>query len=67
SPSFVPKPSSFRFLYTLFIALDVCFRLKRWLVSNELRDPDLGSGWAYMVETTKYREYLRGVTDQKEV
>ncbi|KAJ7020502.1 hypothetical protein C8F04DRAFT_1274966 [Mycena alexandri] len=56
-----------RFLYTLFIALDACFRLKRRLVSNELRDPDLGSGWAYMVETTKYREYLRGVTDQKEM
>ncbi|KAJ7025958.1 hypothetical protein C8F04DRAFT_1190993 [Mycena alexandri] len=56
-----------RFLYTLFIALDACFRLKRRLVSNELRDPDLGSGWAYMVDTGPYREYLRGVTDQKDM
>lgn len=56
-----------RFLYTLFLALDACFRLKRRLVSSELRDPDLGSGWAYMVTTAPYREYLRTVTDQKEV
>ncbi|KAF7343817.1 CxC2 domain-containing protein [Mycena sanguinolenta] len=54
-----------RFLYTLFLALDACFRLKRRLVSSELKDPDLGSGWAYMVETQRYREYLRGVTSQK--
>ncbi|KAJ6473046.1 hypothetical protein C8R45DRAFT_1103639 [Mycena sanguinolenta] len=56
-----------QFLYTLFIALDACFRLKRRLVSSELKDPDLGSGWAYMVDTDPYREYLRGVTTQKEM
>lgn len=56
-----------RFLYTLFISLDTCFRLKRRLISSKLKDPDLGSGWAYMVETDPYREYLRSVTDQKEV
>ncbi|KAJ7429368.1 hypothetical protein B0H11DRAFT_1768371 [Mycena galericulata] len=56
-----------RFLYTLFLALDACFRLKRRLVSSELKDPDLGPGWAYMVETEPYRAYLRGVTDQKEM
>ncbi|KAJ7470638.1 hypothetical protein FB451DRAFT_1400216 [Mycena latifolia] len=56
-----------RFLYTLFIALDACFRLKRLLVSSELRDPDLGSGWGYMVDTGPYCEYLRTVTDQKEM
>ncbi|KAJ7441787.1 hypothetical protein B0H11DRAFT_2251850 [Mycena galericulata] len=56
-----------RFLYTLFLALDACFRLKCRLVSSELKDPDLGPGWAYMVETEPYRAYLRGVTDQKEM
>ncbi|KAJ6467408.1 hypothetical protein C8R45DRAFT_1171845 [Mycena sanguinolenta] len=55
-----------RFLYTLFLALDACFRLKRRLVSSELKDPDLGPGWAYMVDTGPYREYLRDVTPQKE-
>ncbi|KAJ7441783.1 hypothetical protein B0H11DRAFT_2251843 [Mycena galericulata] len=52
---------------TLYLGLDACFRLKRRLVSSELKDPDLGSGWAYMVENAPYREYLRGVTDQKEM
>ncbi|KAJ6487280.1 hypothetical protein C8R47DRAFT_1216473 [Mycena vitilis] len=56
-----------RFLYTLYIALDACFRLKRRLISSELKDPDLGSGWAYMVENSPYRDYLRTVTNQKEM
>ncbi|KAJ7141824.1 hypothetical protein C8R46DRAFT_1233533 [Mycena filopes] len=60
-------PPEERFLYTLFLALDACFRLKRRLVSSELRDPDLGSGWAYMVDTGPYRKYLRTVTDQREM
>ncbi|KAJ7051056.1 hypothetical protein C8F01DRAFT_999823, partial [Mycena amicta] len=38
-------------LYVIFIALDACFRLKRRMVSSERRDPALGAGWAYMVET----------------
>ncbi|KAJ7817576.1 hypothetical protein B0H13DRAFT_2379559 [Mycena leptocephala] len=59
-------PPEERFLYTFFLALDACFCLKRRLISSELRDPDLGPGWAYMVDTGPYREYLRGVTDQKE-
>ncbi|KAF8164054.1 hypothetical protein K438DRAFT_1775752 [Mycena galopus ATCC 62051] len=56
-----------QFLYTLFLALDACFRLKRRLVSSELKDPDLGPDWAYMVETGPYREYLQGVTKQREM
>ncbi|KAJ6503458.1 hypothetical protein C8R47DRAFT_1250447 [Mycena vitilis] len=56
-----------RFLYTIFLAMDACFRLKRRLISSELKDPDLGSGWAYLLNTMPYREYLRGVTDQKEM
>ncbi|KAJ7078749.1 hypothetical protein B0H15DRAFT_954431 [Mycena belliarum] len=60
-------PAELRFLYTLFLALDACFRLKRRLISSELRDPDLSPGWAYMVETGPYREYLGTVTDQKEM
>ena len=59
--------ASCRVLYTIFIALDACLHLKRRLVSSELKDPDLGSGWAYMVETEPYRDYLHGVTSQKEV
>jgi hypothetical protein len=56
-----------RFLYILFLALDACFRLKRGMVSSELKDAGLGTGWSYMVENGLYREYLLTVTDQKEV
>ncbi|KAF7345872.1 CxC2 domain-containing protein [Mycena venus] len=56
-----------RHLYTFYLALDACFRLKRRLVSNELRDPGLGTGMTYILENEEYREYLRGVTDQKEM
>ncbi|KAJ6463065.1 hypothetical protein C8R47DRAFT_1180402 [Mycena vitilis] len=43
------------YLYILFLALDACFRLKRRMVSSELKDPK------------PYREYLLTVTDQKEM
>ncbi|KAJ7717745.1 hypothetical protein DFH07DRAFT_761865, partial [Mycena maculata] len=56
-----------RHLYTFFLALDACFRLKRRLISSELKDPGLGVGMAYMLKNEPYREYLRTVTDQKEV
>ncbi|KAJ7429706.1 hypothetical protein B0H11DRAFT_2166764 [Mycena galericulata] len=60
-------PPEERHKFTLYLALDACFRLKRRLVSSELKDPALGTGWAYMVEDEEYRAYLRGVTDQKEM
>ncbi|KAJ7315615.1 hypothetical protein DFH08DRAFT_820537 [Mycena albidolilacea] len=56
-----------KFLYIIFFALDACFRLKRLLISSELKDPGLGTGWAYMLENTAFREYLLTVTDQKEM
>ncbi|KAK7064875.1 CxC2 domain-containing protein [Favolaschia claudopus] len=60
-------PPESRFLYIIFLALDACFRLKRRLVSSELRDPGLGTGWAYFVEMEPYRQYLLTVTDQVEM
>ncbi|KAJ7862019.1 hypothetical protein B0H14DRAFT_3444990 [Mycena olivaceomarginata] len=56
-----------KFLYIIFFALDACFRLKCLMVSSELKDPGLGTGWAYMLENTPFREYLLTVTDQKEM
>ncbi|KAJ7816275.1 hypothetical protein B0H14DRAFT_2374683 [Mycena olivaceomarginata] len=63
----LPKDWDKVFIYTLFLALDTCFRLKRGLVSSELKDPGLGTGMSYMLENVPYREYLLGVTDQKEM
>ncbi|KAJ7468442.1 hypothetical protein B0H11DRAFT_2159494 [Mycena galericulata] len=60
-------PPERKFLYIFFLALDACFRLKRRLVSSDLRDPGLGTGWAYFVETEPYRKFLLTVTDQDEM
>ncbi|KAJ7219933.1 hypothetical protein GGX14DRAFT_389351 [Mycena pura] len=56
-----------RGLYVQFLALDACFRLKRRTISSELKDPGLGTGWAYMVEWEPYRQFLLTVTDQEEM
>ncbi|KAJ7801750.1 hypothetical protein B0H14DRAFT_3489222 [Mycena olivaceomarginata] len=60
-------PAEDRFLYILFIALDACFRLKRHMISSEIKDPGLGTGWAYVTENPPYRHYLLTVTEQKEM
>ncbi|KAJ7482922.1 hypothetical protein B0H11DRAFT_1723465, partial [Mycena galericulata] len=60
-------PEQDRCLYILFLAMDACFRLKRRMVSSEVKDPALGSGWGYLVESGPYRKFLLTVTDQKEM
>ncbi|KAH9478096.1 hypothetical protein JR316_0010334 [Psilocybe cubensis] len=45
-------------LYSLFIAIDANFRLKRMNVSSDERDPGLNHGYAYMVESNKFKNYL---------
>ncbi|KAJ7041706.1 hypothetical protein C8F04DRAFT_1176799 [Mycena alexandri] len=60
-------PASDKFLYILFIALDACFRLKRRAISSELRDPGLGTGWAYFVEQEPYRQHLLMTTNETEM
>ncbi|KAJ6509612.1 hypothetical protein DFH09DRAFT_942560, partial [Mycena vulgaris] len=60
-------PPEDRFLYVLFIALDACFRLKRQMVSSEVKDPGLGTGWAYVLENAPYQHFLLSMTDQKEM
>lgn len=39
----------FRFIYTLFVAIDANFRLEQRAISNENRDPALASEWGYFV------------------
>ncbi|KAJ3761528.1 hypothetical protein EV360DRAFT_92998 [Lentinula raphanica] len=61
----VSNPLSF--IYTQFIAIDACFRLKRKLVSSVEKDPYLQPGKAYLVEPELFRHYLLTVTDQDEM
>ncbi|KAJ7233795.1 hypothetical protein C8J57DRAFT_1249691 [Mycena rebaudengoi] len=56
-----------KFLYILFLALDACFRMKHGLVSSELKDPGLGTGWAYVLESAPYCKYLLTKTNQIEM
>lgn len=44
-------------LFALFIAIDANFRLK--LKARGIKDPELGSGWAYFVEQTEYEKHVR--------
>ncbi|KAK7018729.1 hypothetical protein VNI00_018289 [Paramarasmius palmivorus] len=55
------------FIYTLFLAVDACFRLKRKMVSSEATDPGLGTGWSYMVPDEPYRRYLLSTTNESEM
>ena len=50
--------SSFRWLYSLFLAVDANFRLKQKDVSSDRRDCSLSSGWSYFVENESYKEHL---------
>ncbi|KAG2353833.1 hypothetical protein BDR07DRAFT_1454358 [Suillus spraguei] len=55
--------SNERWLYSLFLAIDANFRLKRRLVSNDIKDPGLSPGWGYFVEEGQYKTYLRNHAD----
>ncbi|KAJ7247447.1 hypothetical protein B0H12DRAFT_1203221 [Mycena haematopus] len=48
-----------RFLYSLFVAIDANFRLKRKDVSSEEKDPGLGNGWAFFCEVEAYMTHVK--------
>lgn len=54
-------------MYTLFIAIDANFRLKRRVVSNNARDPALSSGPGYFVPDEDYRKHVLNYADQEDV
>ena len=54
-----------RWLYGLFVAIDANFRLK--LKTRGIKDPELGSGLSYFVNTTKFEAHLKGHVDKDKV
>jgi hypothetical protein len=54
-----------RWLYCLFLAIDANFRLK--LKARGIKDPELGSGLAYFVDTAKFQRHLKDHTHEDEV
>ena len=57
--------TSHRWLYSLFLAVDANFRLK--LKDQKIKDPEIGSGWAYFVENSRYVEHISQNTNDVEV
>ncbi|KAG5635184.1 hypothetical protein H0H81_012123 [Sphagnurus paluster] len=47
-----------KFLYTLFIAINANFRLKRKHISSNEEDPSLSNGWSYFVLETQFKDFL---------
>ncbi|KAJ7729886.1 hypothetical protein B0H14DRAFT_3518191 [Mycena olivaceomarginata] len=60
-------PLEMRFLYTIFLAIDACFRLKRKKISSWLRDPSLQDGWAYFVRSFLYEDFVKTLGEQTEM
>lgn len=48
-----------RFLYTQFLSLDACFRVKRYDVSDETKDPIIDEGLAYFIPDKPYKELVK--------
>lgn len=55
----------FRFLYTLFVAVDANFKLKG--KERGLTDIELGPGWASFVAEDGYQVYISNYEDEGEV
>lgn len=55
-----------RFLFELLLGADANMRMVRRKVSSETSDPTLSPGWAYYCETTKYKDHLDSIGDQKD-
>ncbi|KAG2087845.1 hypothetical protein BD769DRAFT_1396431 [Suillus cothurnatus] len=54
--------------YSIFIAIDANFWLKRCNVSSDVVDPSLSEGWAYFIEERKYKAFLsQHLRDEQEL
>ena len=56
-----------RFLYTQFLSLDACFRVKHFDVSSETKDPIIDDGLAYFVPDKPYKELVKKYKSQAPV
>ncbi|KAF8160335.1 hypothetical protein K438DRAFT_1985759 [Mycena galopus ATCC 62051] len=56
-----------RYLYTIFLAIDTCFHLKRKKVSSWVADPSIQDGWLYFVPSAVHMKYVETLGDQKEM
>ncbi|KAJ7294043.1 hypothetical protein C8J57DRAFT_1491395 [Mycena rebaudengoi] len=57
----------YRFLFMLIVAVDVNFRLKNVLCTNECHDLPLGPRWGAFVEPTTYKEHLKNYVGEDDI
>ncbi|EMD31701.1 hypothetical protein CERSUDRAFT_59683 [Gelatoporia subvermispora B] len=60
-----PCSCALRWKSRMAIAIDACFKLKR--KARDIKDVELGSGWAYFVNEDSYQAYLKDCPDNKEI
>ncbi|TFK58945.1 hypothetical protein BDN72DRAFT_781409 [Pluteus cervinus] len=58
-PDYNDGPLSKTWIYSLFIAIDANFRLKRLDVSSDISDPDLNGGTAFVVNEKNFKAFLK--------
>ena len=56
---------SSRWIHAQFIAVDANFKLK--LKNRKIEDPELGSGWSYFVENSKYTHHVANNPHENDV
>lgn len=59
--------STHRYLYFMFVSLDACFRVKRFDISDEKKDPIIDDGLAYFVADGPYKEQVKKYKNQAPV
>ncbi|TDL14220.1 hypothetical protein BD410DRAFT_846231 [Rickenella mellea] len=59
-------PPEVAWLYTLILAMDANFRLKRKKVSSDAVDPALSKGWSYFVEERAFKDHIRYCPTQED-
>ena len=64
SASWCSNGYGFRWIYALFLAIDANFRLK--LKARGIKDPELGTGLAYFVDTTKFQEHIKNHSHEED-
>jgi len=57
--------TSFRYRYTLFLAIDGNFKLQQ--KDRGIDDVELAPGWGYFVEEESYQSFIKGHVDIPEV
>ncbi|EIN06473.1 hypothetical protein PUNSTDRAFT_136333 [Punctularia strigosozonata HHB-11173 SS5] len=63
-PDWDQAPPEVKWIYTQFVALDACFKMKN--KNRKIDDADIGSGEGYFVEEKAYQKHLQTYVEEPE-